>query len=258
MAENQYDFPTEELSLPSKGLLYPKDSPLSSGKITVKYMTAKEEDILTSSNLIERGTVVDKLLESVIADPKVKLDDLLLGDKNALMVGTRALGYGKDYPFTIKDPDTGNDVDHNVDLTELKVKPFPEEEFSSGKNLFKFKLPNSKVEIEFKLVTHKDEARVTSILKSTEKISRVTGITNELTHRLKQQIVSVDGVSDKKVVNDFIDTKFLAMDSKAFRAHIKELTPDIDFDIEILSEIGEPHTVTIPIGVQFFWPEARI
>ena len=95
MAENQYAFPTEQLSLPSKGLLYPKDSPLSSGTIEVKYMTAREEDILTSANLIEKGTVIDKLLESVIANPKIKLDDLLIGDKNALMVGTRVLGYGK-------------------------------------------------------------------------------------------------------------------------------------------------------------------
>ena len=97
MAESQYGFPTEVLSLPSKGLLYPEDSPLRSGTIDVKYMTAKEEDILTSTNLIQQGKVIEKLLESIIADPKVRLNDLLIGDKNALMVGTRILGYGKDY-----------------------------------------------------------------------------------------------------------------------------------------------------------------
>ena len=95
MAENQYGFPTEVLSLPSQGLLYPEDSPLRSGTIDVKYMTAKEEDILTSVNLINQGKVIDKLLESVIADPKIKLDDMLVGDKNALMVGNRILGYGR-------------------------------------------------------------------------------------------------------------------------------------------------------------------
>ena len=93
MAESQYGFPTEVLSLPSKGLLYPEDSPLRSGTIDVKYMTAKEEDILTSTNLIQQGKVIEKLLESIIADPKVRLNDLLIGDKNALMVGTRILGY---------------------------------------------------------------------------------------------------------------------------------------------------------------------
>ena len=79
----EYQFPTEEVSLPSKGLLYPKDSPLSSGKVDIKYMTAKEEDILTSPNLIKKGTVIDKLLESVIVTEGVKIDDLLVGDKNA-------------------------------------------------------------------------------------------------------------------------------------------------------------------------------
>ena len=106
MAENQYGFPTEVLSLPSQGLLYPEDSPLRSGTIDVKYMTAKEEDILTSTNLIEQGVVITKLLESVIANQKLTLDDMLIGDKNALMVGTRILGYGKDYRITLVDPDT--------------------------------------------------------------------------------------------------------------------------------------------------------
>ena len=122
MAENQYGFPTEVLSLPSQGLLYPKDSPLRSGTIDVKYMTAKEEDILTSTNLIEQGVVITRLLESVIADPKVKLNDMLIGDKNAIMVGTRILGYGKDYGVTLTDPDTNERVEHIVDLTKLKKK----------------------------------------------------------------------------------------------------------------------------------------
>ena len=97
MAEDKRRFPTEVVDLPSKGLLYSKDSPLASGTIELKYMTAKEEDILTSRNLIQKGIVLDKLLESVIVDEKVSLDDLLLGDKNAIMIATRVLGYGKDY-----------------------------------------------------------------------------------------------------------------------------------------------------------------
>ena len=121
MAENKRQFPTEVVDLPSKGLLYSKDSPLSSGTIELKYMTAKEEDILTSRNLIQKGIVLDKLMEAVIVDEKVSLDDLLLGDKNAVMIATRVLGYGKDYPITLKDPDTGNEVEHTFDLTKLKT-----------------------------------------------------------------------------------------------------------------------------------------
>ena len=106
MAENQYGFPTEVLSLPSNGLIYSEDSPLRSGTIDVKYMTAKEEDILTSQNLIEQGIVITKLLESVIANSKIKLDDMLIGDKNAIMIGTRILGYGSNYEISLCDPDT--------------------------------------------------------------------------------------------------------------------------------------------------------
>ena len=122
MAENQYGFPTEVLSLPSQGLLYPEDSPLRSGTIDVKYMTAKEEDILTSTNLIQQGKVIDRLLESVIADPKIKASDLLIGDKNALLLGTRILGYGKDYEVTITDPDTQQQVQQVIDLTTIQHK----------------------------------------------------------------------------------------------------------------------------------------
>ena len=99
MAENQYDFPTEVLDLPSKGLLYPKENPLSSGTIEIKYMTTKEEDILTSQNLIRKGIVVDRLLDSLIITQGVSVNDLLLGDKNAVMVAARILGYGKEYEF---------------------------------------------------------------------------------------------------------------------------------------------------------------
>ena len=167
MAENQYGFPTEVLSLPSQGLLYPEDSPLRSGKIDVKYMTAKEEDILTSTNLIEQGVVITKLLESVIADPKVKLDDMLLGDKNALMIGTRILGYGKDYQVMITDPDTNEQVECVVDLSKLDNKEIDEDLYLAG-NTFDFTLPNSKVEINFKLLTQKDEKEIEKTLKDYE------------------------------------------------------------------------------------------
>ena len=255
MSEQKYAFPTEVLALPSKGLLYPKDHPLSSGTIDVKYMTAKEEDILTSSNLIEKGLVIDRLLESVIANPKVKLDDLLIGDKNALMLGTRVLGYGKEYVVEIEDPDTSLKVEFNVDLTTLESKKIDEELFKSGENKFSFTLPHSKKTLEFKLLTHKDEQQVDATLKQYSKIEKVTGVSSALTTRLKKQILSVDGETDIKVINDFVDNQFLALDTKAFRKHTVAITPDIIFETEYESQIGELHTVNIPVGVGFFWPE---
>ena len=119
MADEKRRFPTEVVDLPSKGLLYTKDSPLAGGTIELKYMTAKEEDILTSRNLIQKGVVLDKLLESVIVDENVSLNDLLLGDKNAIMIATRILGYGKDYTVTLTDPSTGEKQEETFKKEDL-------------------------------------------------------------------------------------------------------------------------------------------
>ena len=114
MADQQ--FPTEIVDIPSNGDVYPKDSPLTSGKVELKYMTAKEEDILTSTNLIQKGIVIDHLLGSLIVDKSIKVDDLVLGDKNALMVAARILAYGSEYTARIQDPSTGQMIDYTFDL----------------------------------------------------------------------------------------------------------------------------------------------
>ena len=258
MAENQYDFPTEVLDLPSKGLLYPKDSPLSSGTIEIKYMTAKEEDILTSANLIQKGIVLDKLFESIIPDKSIKLDDMLIGDKNAIMLGARILGYGKDYNVEIIDPDSGLKKEIVVDLSTLKFTSPKDSIFESGENKFSFDLPNSKRVVEFKLLTHKDESEIEQTVKALKSISKSTGVDPTLTTRLKQQIISVDGDTTKKTINNFVDNQFLSLDTKEFRKHVKSITPDVDMTTEYVSGIGEPHTVDIPIGVTFFWPKSEL
>jgi len=256
MAENQYGFPTEVLSLPSKGLLYPEDSPLRSGTIDVKYMTAKEEDILTSANLINQGIVLDKLLESVIANKDIKLDDILIGDKNALLVGARILGYGKDYKIQLTDPDTGERVEHTIDLTQLKDKQIDESKLT-GENKFEFELPNSKRVIEFKLLTHKDEVEIAETQKGLEKVEKITGISSTYTTRLKQQIVSIDGKTDKKYIDNTIDNEILAMDLREFRKYVTNITPDIEMKFDYTSQTGNVHSMDIPLRVEFFWPAAE-
>ena len=255
MAENQYGFPTEVLSLPSQGLLYPEDSPLRSGTIDVKYMTAKEEDILTSTNLIQQGKVIDKLLESVIADPKIKLNDMLVGDKNALMVGTRVLGYGKEYKITLTDPDTNERIEHSVDLTSLKHKEVDIKSLD-GKSVLEFELPNSKRVIEFKLLTHADEKAIAKELKGYEKLEELTGVSTGLTTRLKNQIVSVDGKTEQKEIDNFVDNEFLALDTREFRAHYDKVSPNIELKFDYTSQTGNLHTLDIPLGIGFFWPAA--
>ena len=138
-------FPTEVVSLPSKGHYYSKDDPLSSGEIEIKYMTAKEEDILTSANLIRRGIVIDKLLEALVVDEKVKLDTMLIGDKNGLMVAARILGYGKEYNFEIDCPACAEHNKDSVDLTTFGDKKVDFSNHDKGKNEFTFNLPATKV-----------------------------------------------------------------------------------------------------------------
>jgi len=255
MAENQYGFPTEVLSLPSQGLLYPEDSPMRSGTIDVKYMTAKEEDILTSTNLIQQGVVIDKLLESVIADPKIKLNDMLVGDKNALMVGTRVLGYGKEYKITLTDPDTNAKIEHSVDLTTLKNKKV-DIKLLESKDSFEFELPNSKKVVGFKLLTHADEKKISEELKGYEKLEKLTGVSSGLTTRLKNQIVSVDGITDQKEIDKFVDNEFLALDHRAFRENYDKFSPDIELKFDYTSQAGNLRKLDIPLGIEFFWPAA--
>ena len=256
MAENQYGFPTEVLSLPSNGLLYPEDSPLRSGTIDVKYMTAKEEDILTSQNLITQGVVIERLLQSVIATPGVKLDDLLIGDKNALMVGTRVLGYGKDYNVVILDPDTNEEIDTTIDLSTLGHKKIDESLFENGNN-FEFELPNSKRKIEFKLLTNKDEVEIESVLKSLEKAEKLTGVSTELTTRLKYQIQSIDGDKTQTNIDKFVDNEFLALDARAFRQYAQSIAPDVDLTVDYTTGNGNTIKVGVPLGIDFFWPAAE-
>ncbi len=245
-----YKFPTEMVELPSKGYFYYDGHPLSSGKVEVKYMTAKEEDILTSQNLIQQGTVIDKLLESLIVDKSIKLEDLLIGDKNAIMVAARILGYGKNYEFTY------DGEEHKVDLSTLNPIDLDFSKFTKGKNEFNFKLPNSEREIVFKLLTQKDENEVDSELVARKKLNKHQS--TELTTRMKKMILSVDGNSDRTFINNFIDNEFLSIDSLAFRQYLAEITPDVDMNTTVVNSAGEEIEVTIPVTLRFFWPSAGI
>ena len=243
-----YKFPTEMVELPSKGYFYADGHPLSKGKVEVKYMTAKEEDILTSQNLIQQGLVIDKLLESLIIDKSVKLDDMLIGDKNAIMVSARILGYGKDYQFNY------DGEEQSVDLSTLEPVKLDFSKFPKSQNEFNFKLPNSEREITFKLLTGGDEKEIDSEIKAKEKISKEQS--SELTTRLKHMLFSVDGKSEKSHINSFVDNEFLSRDSLAFRQYLSSITPDIDMTTIVVDTTGEEIEVTIPVTLRFFWPAA--
>jgi len=241
--EERFKMPTEWVDLPSKGLLYPEDSELAKGQIEIKYMTAKEEDILTNQSYIRNGTVLDKLLKSVIVS-KINYDDLLIGDKNAIMVATRILGYGSEYSF-----ESGGET-YTVELSQLENKPLKEELFINRVNEFNFTLPKSKYEVTFKLLTHKDEQAINRELEGLKKIHKDNS--PELSTRLKYLITSVDGSREKQDIREFIDKALLAQDSRALREYIKEIQPDVD--LTFFPENGNDR-VNISIGINFFWPD---
>ena len=243
-------FPTEVVDLPSQGLLYPKDSPLSSGTIEIKYMTAREEDILTSANLIKRGVVVEKLIEALIVDKSIKSNELLVGDKNAVLIAARILAYGKNYEVEIE----GQKVD--VDLTQLKDKKLDKSIVTEGANEFEFDLPATKRKLTFKLLTSGDEKEIDKEVAGYEKIG--DGIGYELTTRLKHMIVSIDGDTKRTSINSFVDNEFLSMDSIAFRTHANNIMPDVDMTSTFTDVDGNEKEFTVPMTVTFLWPTARV
>jgi hypothetical protein len=252
MTEKTYDFPTEVLDLPSGGKIYPKESPLSSGQITIKYMTAKEEDILASTNLIRKGIVLDKLFESIIVD-NVNPNDIIIGDKNAIVLATRLLGYGADYPISFYSSKTGEQIDAVVDLSKVQTKEVDTSIFNN-KNEFEFTLPSNGKKITFKLLTHGDELAIQKDIDALEKLNKDSSF--EITTRLRHMIKSVDGNNDISAISKFVNG-MLAKDSKAFRNYVKSISPDIDMVFTHIYEDGQTEVVPITMGVGFFWPSEK-
>jgi hypothetical protein len=241
-----FKLPTEQVDLPSKGLLYPKDSPLASGTIEMKYMTAKEEDILTNQNYIQKGIVIDKLLESLIVT-KVNYNDILIGDKDALLIASRILGYGKDYSFTY----AGEDI--SVDLTTLKNKELDSTLVVDGKNEFTFDLPHTDNVITFRLLTQKNEKEIQREIDGLKKIT--PSATKDLSTRMKYMITSINGASENSAVRDFVDNGFLAKDARAFREYYGKIVPGINTTISHEFADGVEEDLVIPINANFLWPD---
>jgi len=250
MAE-ETKFPTEVIDLPSEGRLYVKESPLASGKLELKYMTAKEEDILTSQNLIKKGVVIDQLLKSLIVDKTIDLDDLILGDKNAIMVAARILAYGPKYEVDVINPNTNEPFRHEFNLADCPFIKLPE---NVKRNEFTTQLPVSKAVVKFKILNGRDERMISKEVESLKKLNK--SISKDLTTRLKYTIISIDGKDEQSFVYNFVDN-MLSRDSLHLRTEINKVQPDIDLSQEIDIE-GEAVKVDIPMTADFFWPSTAI
>jgi len=246
-------YPTEIVQLPSKGKLYPEGHPLKGGTIEMKYMTAKEEDILTNQSFISNGVVLDKLFQALIVTP-CDYNDLTLGDKNAIMIAARVLGYGKDYPIKVTSPTSGDEIEYTADLTKLGDKEI-DWSLHTGENSFKLDLPASKRTVTVSILTQRIQKKIDAELKGLAKLKRTAATTTMLKHL----ITAIDGETDNVVVRKFVENDLLAIDSRAIRTFIKSITPDIDLSIEIPDgESGDTFRSSLNIGLDFFWPDAEL
>ena len=246
---SEHKFPTEVIDLPSQGKVYSKDSPLHEGKLELKYMTTREEDILMSENLIKKGVVIDKLLDSLIVTKGVKQEDLILGDKNAVLVAARILAYGPEYTVDVTNPKNQEEtINHTFDLSQCPFKELPKN-VDYTNNSFNYITEIGKNKIKFRLLTGKEEALIEKDLKQSSKY----GYNTDITTRLRYTVTEVDGDSKPETITDFTQN-LLARDSIALRKYIADISPDIDLTSEV--EIGgETVSVSIPLSVTFFWPD---
>jgi len=245
----EFKIPTETVTLPSKGLLYSKESPLSSGQVEMCYMTAKHEDILTNRNYIINGTWLDKLLKSLIVSP-IDYNELLICDKDAILIAARTLGYGKDYTVLY------NGKEQIIDLSKLEDKIFDISLFENGVNDFEFTLPKTGNTVTFKLLTHGDEQKIEQEIKGLQKIN--PEVSPSLTTRMKYMITSVNGNREIKSIREFVDNALLAPDARALRNYYNKISPNIDLKFIPNDEDYVGEGVGFEIGVDFFWPNTGI
>lgn len=249
-----FDIPVADVPLPSKGKLYPTEHPLYGAESAeIRAMTAREEDILTSKALMKNGTVIQKLVESCLINKSVKVDSLLAGDRDALLIAIRVLGYGEDYHVKVTCPSCDQGFDTKFNLNSLAIKPLGAEPDSPGTNLFSYQLPLSKLKVKFKLFTGEDEKDMQVGIDRKRKMG--SQVDSNVTTRLIYAIQSIDGETDKGKIAT-IATHLRAGDSRALRAYMDKIEPGVDMRQEITCKLcGEASEVDVPLGASFFWPD---
>jgi len=249
-------YPVETINLPSEGKYYPKGHPLreNGGQLEMKYMTAKEEDILTSTNLIQNGTVMDRLLDSLVVHEGVKPADLTTGDINAVLIAARVLAYGKDYSVEVECEECETKISRVIDLTELES---PDDLVDVDDDAYHRFTTDTGLEVVIRPLTRGDEltAEKNSKIVQTKYNKKVS---STITSRLKSIIVSINGETDKNVLASMVQN-LVVKDSKRIREEFDRINPTVDLSMEVVCEdCGHVMTGGMPIGVNFFWPDLEI
>ncbi len=252
-----FSVPTEIVELPSKGRYYSEVHPLhNKDSIEIKFMTAKDEDILTSPSLLKKGIAIDRFLKNIILDNKVRVASLLSGDKNAILVASRINGFGPEYTTKVTCPSCGAASENTFDLNE--VTAYEGEDYGeydvvpTDHGTFLIKVPRTKFEIEVKLLTGKDESELLAKMQANKK-SKV--YEPNLTDQLKKVIVSINGAEDMNLIYRAIDN-LPAFDSRYLRAAYAKIQPGLDMTQEFTcGSCGYEKEVEMPLTVDFFWSQ---
>jgi hypothetical protein len=251
-----FEVPQESVPLPSRGVIYSLEGPLHNKEtIDIRPMTAKEEDILTSRAYIKSGTVLTKLLKSCIVNKSIKPDDLISGDRNALLVSLRITGYGADYDVEVDCPECGTKSKQTFDLFKLSIKRLEVDLVVQGDNLFEVQLPVTKKNVRVKFLTGHDEREM--MITNERKKKSGMKIETAITDRLSRSIVSVDGITDRNKLNFFVKN-IPARDSLALRRFLDRHEPGIDMKSWMdCPHCHEQSEVGLPMGASFFWPDTE-
>lgn len=236
------------IALPSQGLFYKNKK----STVKVAYLTASDENILTSPNLLQSGKVIDVLLERKVMEPDLKPGQMISGDKNAILFFLRATGYGEMYPVELIDPKTDKKFETEIDLSQFKPKEITIQPDENGECAFK--LPISKRNIKFRYLTaDEDEA----LVKNDDARRKKLGVNAEsklMTLRLEAQITEIDGNRDKLVISNFINNEMRIGDSGQLRKYINDNEPGLDLNIQVEAPSGEFFFGELPITSKFLWP----
>jgi len=249
------NLPKEIVRLPSGGIVYPMDSPLHTTELEIYHLTARGEDVLTSRSLLKRGVVVDRLIQGAIVNRLVNVDDMILGDKNAVMVAYRITGYGSSYSVMTECPECEEKSEQIFDLSKMPIVGLGTDPISEGSNRFAFELPITKKKVHFRLLTGRDDKEVTAIIESGKRAK--DEVEKNVTARLFTNIVSVEGDEDRGKIRNFVDL-MPAGDSLALRNYIADIEPGIDMiGTMVCPKCGATNDVDCPMGIDFFWPGWR-
>jgi len=251
-----FEVPVESVPLPSGGTVYPSDSPIyNTMTVDIRAMTAREEDILTSRALIKKGTVITELIKSCLTDKSISVEEMLVGDRNAIMTALRVTGYGSQYTVEVQCPECDEKSKQDFQLTDLPIRRLDIHPAVEGVNAFEFKLPVTKKNVHFKFLTGRDETEISTIQERRKKLGDKTD--NLVTTRLQHQILAIDGIKDRNKINVFIKS-MPARDSLALRKHIDKNEPGIDMKSWMdCANCFETSEVQLPMGASFFWPDTE-